>query len=235
MLRQLIAVTGTLAAMAAMWTAPKGGAGMVGFMPPHYGYSAYFESAAVFAATWPEAQALLLLAMLLSTNRCSWVGTLAGWGYLGGWRRRAAAAALILVAILGGGRIKPQPTNDFVRTRIWAAAIASPGVGGEAFAKTDIFGMHAVKAHSELLQVYVDFGRAAFVLACLAMLYAAWWLLRGPQTPACAAACCVTVQLLFDNRLHYPPCAALFLTTWAWAWADRRDLLGPLYELRPWP
>lgn len=237
-MRLVIALAGLGASLACLLSG-KTGASMVGFMPPHYGYSAFFESAALFAGPL-GLQVLCGLAMLVSTNRCSWVGAIAGWGYLGGWRRRAAAAGLIVVAVVVGGQVvKPNPYNDIIRKEIWRAALAHPAVGDRAFAKLSVLGVGVGKAHSDVLQAYVDWGPWGLALALLALLGGAWWLLRGPRTLASATVVCLTTQLLFDNRLHYPPCAALFVTAWVWAWFERRELLGPLRALPagplPWP
>jgi hypothetical protein len=225
--REVIAAAGTIAAMAATWMTPAGGAGMVGLLPPHYGYSAYFESAALLCATWPEAQGLCLGAMLISTNRCSWVGALVGWGYLGGRRRRAVAAVLVVLAVVLGARLKPHPYNDAVRLDIWRAVAASPGVGSAAFAAVRVDGHPAAKAHSDLLQLYVHFGARFMLIAGALMLLALDWLLDGERLLAVAVVLCLTAQSLLDNRLHHPACAALYALAWWWAISERRRQRPP--------
>lgn len=226
-MRELIGVLGVVFSLGALWTGAQVGhhfkADMWGFLPPHYGYSAYFESAALLCAPWWPAQALCAVALGLSTCRAAWVGAAFGWAFLGrSWARWAALPFVLLFLVQFGASLKPTPFNDRVRQQIWreaeAAIATSPqGVGEGHFTPVVLGRSVGGYAHSDVLQAIVEDGWVAggtllFMYAVLLVLA----LLEAPRVVG-ATLLCLCVQSVVDNRLHYLPCAALWTTVWLWA------------------
>lgn len=218
MLKTLIGVWCSAVLTAALYTGISSGhffTSMTGFLKPHYGYSAYAISVLLFLAPWPWLRWAAGTALLASGNRASWVGGIAGWASAGGWRRAALAGALALVAVTAGHAWKPRTDNDSVRILIWRLAIrtakAHPeGVGrGKFIAAVD--GYAVTKAHSDVLQLWVEGGAALTVYVLAAFALALWFL---PASPAKDALVCLSVQSVVDNRLHNWACALLYAAVW---------------------
>jgi len=199
---------------AALWTGAQAGfriCSMTGFLPPHYGYSAYAISVLPFLAPWAWVRWLAGAALLASGNRASWVGALAG----ALWRRPVLALVLGLLAVVGGYAWKPRPDNDSIRIKIWSAALHEAvkhpeGIGAGKFI-TAMDGYAVTKAHSDVMQLLVEHGFLAagvFVLAILAGLCAL------PASPEKGALIALSVQSVIDNRLHHPACATLYVALW---------------------
>lgn len=212
-MRRVFGAAGAVVALASLWTGWGHGfkATMWGLFPPHYGYSAYIEAAALFLAPWWPVRALLGLSLALSTNRTAWLGVLAGWAYLGGWRRRAACAGLLVLGMLAAQHFKPAGTNA-VRVAIWEAALLTLrsrpqgfGLGGWC---TGVHGLITPYAHSDVLQVLLVYGVWLGGAVVLWFLAAARDTLRGPKTVEKAALVCLLAQSIPDNRLHRPACQA---------------------------
>jgi hypothetical protein len=208
-------------ALAAIWTGGVHGffkTSMTGLLPPHYGYSAYFAVALVFLAEVPSGRVLGALAALLSANRAAWVGAIAGWASLGGWRRRLLAVVLAGAAVTGGLFLKQKAVRDrtdYVRAQIWrtalSVAIAHPeGIGRGNFC-VGIAGREITEAHSDLLQLLVErgFSVAGGVVALLL-----WGICLLPAGPEKAVVVALTATSVVDNRLHHPACAALYALSW---------------------
>jgi len=209
----LIVLWGLAAGAAALYTGARQGfalCSMTGFLPPHYGYSAYAMVPLLFLgprwARWAGAGALLL-----SGNRASWVGALAGWASAAGGRRLLVAAVLGLLAVVGGNALKSRgAVGDVVRIKIWKAAakhaIERPGpfaIGVDGFLVT--------KAHSDVMQLAAEHGLLAAGVCVLAILGGIWAL---PASPEKSVVVALSVISVVDNRLHHPACAILYVAAW---------------------
>jgi hypothetical protein len=82
-------------------------------------------------------------------------------------------------------------------------------------------GRSADKAHSDALQLLVEQGVKTFTFVILILVLLLGWLFAGPPTPERATVVCLTTQSIFDNRLHHPACAALYLLVWVAAFCAR--------------
>lgn len=227
MLKPLIGLWCSIVLTAALYTGVTTGpfrffTTMTGFLEPHYGYSAYAISVLLFLAPHPALRWVAAGALLLSGNRASWVGGLAG----ALWRRPVLALALGLLAAVGGYAWKPRTDNDSVRILIWRSALREAakhpeGIGrGQFIAAVD--GYAATKAHSDVLQLWVEGGAALTVYVLAAFVLALWFL---PPSPAKDAIVCLSVQSVIDNRLHNWACALLYAAVWIAAlWEARLAL-----------
>lgn len=218
-LRGLIVGWSMAVLAAAVWTGiPHFKVTMTGFLPPHYGYSAYAIVPLLFLTPVRWLRWTALAALLASANRASWLGALAGWASAGGRRRAALAAILGVAAVLGGLLLKPavvRGRTDNVRLQIWSTAwdviVAHPeGVGRGKFCYA-IAGREVTKAHSDVLQLAVEQGAGvtAFVLA--AVILGLSVLPAGPWKQTLVA---LSAQSVIDNRLHHPACAVLYALAW---------------------
>lgn len=228
---RLIAVWGSAVGLAALWTGAQHGfhvATMTGFLPPHYGYSAYAVVPLVFLGPlW--LRGLAGATLLLSGNRAAWVGVLAGlaWRWVRGphaGTRALLLAALLPLAVVAGNALKPRgATGDHVRLHIWKVALTTAakhpeGVGPGNFA-LGVDGYAVTKAHSDVLQLLVERGfRVTGAVLALAV-FAVCILPAG--APATAAVVALASQSLIDNRLHHPACGALLAAVWICAWRSR--------------
>lgn len=205
---------GLAVAAAALWTGAQAGfhiCSMTGFLPPHYGYSAYAVVPLLFLA--PGRMKLFAgFVLLLSQNRASWVGAIAGWA----WSRRtparlAAAVLLAAFAVAGGLAFKPYGVRgDSVRIHIWKAA-ARQAVRAPGEFCIGVGGYVVTKAHSDVMQLAAERG---WKIAALALLVLGWAFCRLPESPAKAVVLALSVQSFVDNRLHHPACAALYVAAW---------------------
>lgn len=191
---------------------------MHGFFWPHYGYSAYVESAALMLAGLSPIGWLCGTAILISDNRCAWLGVLAGVAYLSNKERRVALAIIGLLAVLLGAWIKPYHYNDSVRIQIWLEWLRifwkyPLGIRAHYF-RVMWAGKEVEKAHSDLLQLLVEFGIFKFTAATALIGFYLYTVLQEPPTKARAALVCLTVQSIFDNRLHRPVCAIIYVLIW---------------------
>lgn len=218
MIRAAIGLWCSVVLTAALYTGISSGhffTSMTGFLKPHYGYSAYAISVLLFLAPGPWLRWTAGAALLLSGNRASWVGGIAGWASAGGPRRALLAAFLGVLAVVGGYAWKPRTDNDSVRILIWRAALREAskhpeGIGrGKFIAAVD--GYAATKAHSDVLQLWVEGGAALTVYVLAAFALALWFL---PPSPAKDALVCLSVQSVIDNRLHNWACALLYAAVW---------------------
>lgn len=234
-MRRAIVLWGVAVMAAAYWTGARHGywfTDMVGFLPPHYGYSAYAEVPLLFLARWRGFRWLAAGALLLSRNRASQVGAIAGWAWAGGARRRALAVILALTAVIGGLMLKPYRTNDAIRINVWKAALTMTkmrpeGLGAGQFA-VGVNGFVFEKAHSDVLQLLVEHGVVVFAYVLSAFVLAFSMLIAaGPRTPAKAVVVALTAQSVIDNRLHHPACAALYAAAWLLVWLDARGSAKP--------
>lgn len=233
MIRQLIGVWCLAVLVAALYTGAANGrffTNMTGFLPPHYGYSTYAIVPLLFLSNVPWLRWVAGAALLMSGNRASWVGAIAGWAS-SQWKRLgpvalSLAAALALVAVVGGLAMKPavvRARTDNVRVQIWTtawgAALKHPrGLGRGNFIRA-VAGREVTKAHSDVLQLLVEGGflLTGLVLALLAVgLYS---LAPGLEKDVVIALTTISV---IDNRLHHPACAALYAAAWLAAlWRPR--------------
>lgn len=228
MIRCLIGVWCSVVLIAALYTGAASGrffVDMTGFLPPHYGYSAYAIVPLLFLSNVAWLRWVAGAALLASGNRASWVGALAG----ALWRRPVLALVLGALAAFGGLFMKPavvRSRTDNVRVQIWSTAwsvaLKHPeGVGRGNFIRA-IAGREVTKAHSDVLQLLVEGGflLTGLVLALLAVgLYS---LAPGPEKDVVIALTTVSV---IDNRLHHPACAALYAAAWLLAlWETRLAL-----------
>lgn len=226
-LRNLIVAWCFTVMVAALYTGAAAGGyfktSMTGFLPPHYGYSAYAIVPLLFLAPWQRVRWVAGAALLASGNRASWLGALAG----ALWRRPVLAAVLGALAAFGGLYMKPavvRNRTDNVRVQIWTTAwgvaLEHPrGIGRGNFIRA-IAGREVNKAHSDVLQLLVEGGflLTGLVLALLGVgLYA---LAPGPEKDVVVA---LTVQSVIDNRLHHPACATLYALAWLAAVLDARS------------
>lgn len=220
-MRRLIGLAGLVTAAGALWTGWHRGfkASMWGFFPPHYGYSAYIEVAALFLAPWWPIRAFCLLALVLSVNRTAMLGVLAGWAYLGGWRRRAYCVGAFAAALLLADVFKPANTN-MVRLGIWQQVFVLLKVNPHGYGThwaVGVKGMITRYAHSDVLQALMRWGvwqgGALLLLAALTL----WAILRGPRTIEKAALVALAAQSIPDNRLHHPACWVTLLAVAALA------------------
>lgn len=230
MIRGAIVTGGVIVMAAALWTGADHGffTAMTGLLPPHYGYSAYVVSALLFLGP-RYVREPAGLTLLLSGNRASWLGGIAGWAWRGGRRRAALAAILCVLAGVGGlawKRPAQRRGNDVERVHIWRAALRlaahhPAGIGRGNFCM-GIDGREVAYAHSDALQFLVVYGWAAAALALWAWVGGFWLLPAGPAKDAVVA---LTAQSVIDNRLHHPVCAALYVAVWILAATARVD--GP--------
>jgi len=218
---KIIVAYSTVVLAAALWTGATNSGGyfftdMTGFFPPHYGYSMYAVSILPLLAPWPWLRWLAVLALILSRNRASWLGLLAGWVVAGGRRRIALGLILTVLSAFGGIVLKPHGVkNDTVRVHIWKAAVRRAwrqphGVGRNGF-YIGVDGRATGKAHSDVLQILVEDG---WVICAIAVLGVFGALYVMPAGPIKAALVCLAAQSVIDNRLHHPACLALYLALW---------------------
>lgn len=231
-MRRAIVLWGVAVMAAAYWTGARHGftiTTMTGFLPPHYGYSAYAVVPLLFLARWRGFRWLAAAALLLGGNRAAWVGSIAGWAWAGGARRRALAVILAALAAVGGLALKPRHDNDAIRAHIWKAALATAikhpdgvGIGGFCIG---VDGNEVSKAHSDVLQLLVEQGVAKTLFVLVVLLRAFEVLIfDGAPTPAKAVVVALTAQSIIDNRLHHHACAALYVAAWLLVLLERRDL-----------
>lgn len=222
MTRHLLIAWGLLNLAAGVWTGTeswlRGGSfsfAMLGFFPPHYGYTMYAVSILpILASRWLGCWAWA--GLLASRNRASQAGALVGWAWAGGARRRALAGILVGLVVVVGLALKPNAKNDSNRVMIWkqalvAAAQHPEGMGQGGF-YVGVGGYAITKAHSDVLQLLVErgFRVTGVVLALLGLLF----YLLPAGTPEKAALACLLSQSIIDNRLHHPACAGLLLAVW---------------------
>jgi len=218
LIRRGIVLFGVATAVAALWTGWKlhfAIGSMTGFFPPHYGYSAYVESAALILGGSSPLALVCALALALSDNRDALLGVLAGYAYLAaGWRRRAACGILGGLAVVVGAWVKPHTYNDSVRVQAWIMALklAKEVPGGIGTGNFAIWfnGKWLTKAHSDVLQLLVEQGIWVWVGVMSLAVWGHYAALKGPATRAKATLLCLTVQSIFDNRLHRPVCIGLY-------------------------
>lgn len=222
--RNFIVAWGLLVAGAALYTGVTFGlagrtffkTSMIGFLPWHYGYSAYAVVPLLFLgprwARWVGG-----VTLLLSANRAAWVGVIAGWAWAGGRRRLALAGILALLAVVGGNALKDYGARgDSARVHIWKAAIKEAnrhpltGVGERGWL-IGVHGYAVTKAHSDVLQLAVDHG---WLVAGLAVLLFGLAFYRLPESPEKALVLALSVQSVINNYLHHPACAALYVAVW---------------------
>jgi hypothetical protein len=227
-----IVAWGVVVMLAALWTGAERGfvvGTMWGILPPHYGYSAYAMVPLLFLGPrWVRVAAGG--ALLLSGNRASWVGAIAGWvmsapecDFKGclceRWNRVALAVMLALVAVIGGNALKTYGSRgDSVRVQVWKAA-AAQAVRRPGPFYVGIAGRATAHAHSDVLQVAATRGWKAAVLV---VLLAGWAFYRLPDGPGKAVVAALMVVSIIDNRLHHPACVALFAAAWYVAWSNPR-------------
>jgi hypothetical protein len=235
-IRPLLVGWGLVVGAAALWTGAQHGfhvATMTGFLPPHYGYSAYALVPLLFLGPrW--AQLAGGAALLLSKNRAAWVGAVVGlvWNakecrpfgcYCERRLRAILAAGLVVLAVVGGNMLKPRGADgDSVRVHIWKAAAWQAWTAPGEFC-IGVDGRVTMKAHSDVLQLAAERG---WKVAALVLLFVGWAFYRLPEGPEKAVVAALSVQSVIDNRLHHPACAALFALAWLAA------VLSP-YVLRP--
>lgn len=226
-------------ACAALWTGAKYHfvAGTCwGFFWPHYGYSAYVESAAVLLCWCSPASLLCLAAIALSLNRDAWLGLLAGVAYYGNRRQRLACAILGALAVILGALLKPHAYNDSVRLHIWWTMLRDVAWynprGLDPHSYTIMWAGKAVeKAHSDLLQLLVDWGWLAWALTVIDLVLFLRWATRGKPTPAKAALLCLATQSVFDNRLHRPVCVLALAAVLSFVLAEQLLQNAPAPEV----
>lgn len=223
-MRQLIGVWGMVVGAAALYTGASTGhffTHMTGFLPPHYGYSAYAVVPLLFISNEAWLRWVAGATLLLSGNRASWVGALTG----ALWRRPMLAALLCALAAFGGLLMKPRivaKRTDSVRVSIWKAALATAkrnpeGIGRGGFC-VGVAGRMVDKAHSDVLQLLVEGGVALTAYVLAALILGLYYLPDGPEKDVVIA---LTTQSIIDNRLHHPACAALYAAAWLAAWRAR--------------
>lgn len=250
-LRWSVVAFGVAVGVAAVWTWARGGwtiNAATGFLPPHRGYSAYVLTPVLFLTPWPEMWMAAGVVLLLGGARAAWVGVLAGWA----WRQARGphgAAKLFLIlnlafaGVLAGNLMKDRgTTGDSVRLKVWRAALHESrkhpwGLYPDGFV-AGVDGRLAVKAHSDVLQLLVIYGWAAFALVLWAGISAFVCL---PDSPAKAAVFALTVQSVVDNRLHHWACAIVYAAVWVLAATTRsaetsgRSSIGSVADLQAEP
>lgn len=189
---------------------------MTGFLPPHYGYSAYAVSVLPFLL--PGGLGWWALAPLLASgNRASWVGVIAGWAS-GAKSRLFVAGILGLLAVVGGLAWKSKVVRartDSDRVMIWKSVLgvirAHPEGVGSDFAM-GVNGYEVSHAHSDVLEIALRWGAAVAVYAVAAVALAFSLL---PPSPEKAALVCLSAQSVIDNRVTTSyACAGLYLALW---------------------
>jgi hypothetical protein len=231
MRRQAIVLYAAAATAAAFYTGARDHGrfftSMTGFLPPHYGYSAYAAAALLFLAPRSArgARFLAAAALLLSGNRAAWVGVLAGVASRQSARDEHLGAklllllALALAGVLGGLALKPHPGNDSNRVLIWKAVVHEirehpAGNGGQPF-EFGVGGQAFDHAHSDVLEVALRYGVLAAAVVCLLVLGE---LVHLPASPEKAALVALTVPCVIDNRLTTSGASlALYLAVWVLA------------------
>lgn len=229
MIGRIICVVGGVVTAAALWTGAQHGrffVEMTGFFPPHYGYSAYWMTALLLLTPSKPVRWVTGAALLLSGNRAAWVGAIAGWAWRGGRRRAALALFLGAAAVIGGLAMKPYTTNDSVRIQIWRTAVSAAkahpeGIGTGNFAY-GVAGRVVNKAHSDVLQLWVEQGAVVAAVVLVAVILGLWLL---PESPAKDVVIALTVTSIIDNRLHHPACVVLYGMAWLAAAQKRRLVL----------
>jgi hypothetical protein len=224
MRRQAIVLYAAAATAAAFYTGARDHGrfftSMTGFLPPHYGYSAYAAAALLFLAPRSArgTRPLAAAALLLSGNRAAWVGVLAGWASTDR-RYWKLAAPLAAIAVAGGLALKPHPGNDSNRVLIWKAVVHEirehpAGNGGQPF-EFGVGGQAFDHAHSDVLEVALKYGVLAAAVVCLLVLGE---LVHLPASPEKAALVALTVPCVIDNRLTTSGASlALYLAVWVLA------------------
>ena len=216
-MRKLIVAYALVVMAAALYTGARGGfyiTTMTGFLPPHYGYSAYAICVLPFLGpSWARWTALA--ALLASGNRASWVGVIAGWAHAGGRRRALLAAFLGAVAVVGGLALKPHKGNDSNRVMIWRSVIgviqAHPEGVGDDFAM-GVAGLEISHAHSDVLEIALRWGVKTALWTVLAVAFGFILLPAGPWKDVLV---CLTAQSIIDNRLTTSrACLALYIALW---------------------
>lgn len=215
-MRRAIVAYALIVMAAALYTGARGGfhiTTMTGFLPPHYGYSAYAVCVLPFLGpAW--ARYVAAGALLASGNRASWVGVIAG----ALWRRPVLAAVLGLVAVAGGLAWKPkvvQARTDSDRVMIWKSVIgvirAHPEGVDNDFAM-GVAGLEISHAHSDVLEIALRWGVAAAIYAVVAVVLGFCLLPAGPWRDVLV---CLTLQSVIDNRLTTSrACLALYAAVW---------------------
>jgi hypothetical protein len=231
--RQLIGVWCTIVLTASLYTGAVSGRffnSMTGFLPPHYGYSAYAVVVLLFISNAAWLRWVAGAALLLSGNRASWVGAIAGWAW--SQRRRLGPVALSapvifgMIAVIGGLAWKPahiRASTDSVRVQIWKTtwdqALRHPrGVGRGQF-MIAVDGNATGYAHSDVLQLLVEQGFVVTGLVLAALLVGFYFLPDGPMKAVVVA---LSIPSIIDNRLHHPACAALYVAAWLGAVLESR-------------
>lgn len=219
-MKYAIILYGIAAGAAALWTGVRFDAPfftrMTGFLPPHYGYSAYAVVPLVFLPPWAGLRWVAVATLLLSGNRAAWVGVIGGWASTQSRRRVILAAFLAITAIVGGNAIKPRGAEgDSVRVLIWKAAVrqAVREPWGAKDWAIGVDGYAVTKAHSDALQILVNYGWAVFLAVIFAVAFGLWWI---PPSPEKTAVIALTVQSVVDNRITTSwSCAVIYALTWA--------------------
>lgn len=223
-LRELVGLSSMVVAAAALWTgAPHGYhiGTMTGLLPPHYGYSAYCVVPLLFLSNVGWLRGAGAAVLVLSANRAAWVGAIVGWA-AGARRRLLLAVGLAVAATILGYAWKPRTDNDSVRIHIWKAAVRDvvrhpEGLGAGNWA-IGVDGYLITKAHSDVLQLFVERGVAVGFLVLYLAAIGLWFAPPGPEKQLLVA---LSAQSVIDNRLHHPACAALYAAAWLLAWRRR--------------
>lgn len=221
-IRNLIVAWCLVVMAAALYTGAAAGlrffVNMTGFLPPHYGYSAYATCVLLFLAPWWWVRSLAGAALLASGNRASWVGSLAGWAWRGGRRRLALAGILGALAVVGGLALKPKivrARTDSDRVMIWKSVLGvirehPEGIGSDY--AIGVAGLEVSHAHSDVLEIALRWG---VKISVLILLVVGWGFYRAPNGPEKAALVCLTAQSIIDNRVTTSwACAGLYAALW---------------------